>query len=245
MKELFFAPDTINISMEQDNIARETETSTYNLEDITSQQIILLKNEQNLQTIMEIERRNDPYQGRVNGKAAIPMLPLYLYYDETPFSSFIMKEDLTSLCEHYRIAIIVGMKAFRNFFNQMDTLLPSLILGDNDQVLSRELQHIGKEKSIILSKIIEDVALYYEQEKINIKKRIAYLISVIGDYKIIRENGSVYLAALHSRNAGRAVCDIKIFHLRGRVYPLPVQHSVDNILVGVSDAVMDGNGLSL
>ena len=74
---------------------------------------------------------------------------------------------------------------------------------------------------------------------------LAHLISVIGDYKIIRENGSVYLAALHSRNAGRAVCDIKIFHLRGRVYPLPVQHSVDNILVGVSDAVMDGNGLSL
>lgn len=219
MKELFFAPDTINISMEQDNIARETETSTYNLEDITSQQIILLKNEQNLQTIMEIERRNDPYQGRVNGKAAIPMLPLYLYYDETPFSSFIMKEDLTSLCEHYRIAIIVGMKAFRNFFNQMDTLLPSLILGDNDQVLSRELQHIGKEKSNILSKIIEDVALYYEQEKINIKKRIATghpRICVLRNYYEPPRFQGLYRQMKYSLE--QAGCQVEIINERGPIF---------------------------
>ena len=74
---------------------------------------------------------------------------------------------------------------------------------------------------------------------------LAHLIAVVGDYKIIRENGSVNLTALHGSYAGRAVSDIKILHLRGRVYTLPVQHTVDNVLVGISDAIMDGNGLSL
>lgn len=172
MKELFFAPDTLHPVVDADIIPEQTAYAC-GLEDITSQEIILLTNEQNLQRIMEIERRNDPYLGRVKEKADIPMLPFYLYYDESSFSAFMMKEDLRSLYEHYRIVIIVGMKAFREFFMEMDALLPSRILGTKEQELTVVLQHIQQQKSAALNKMIEDVLVYYRQEENNIKKRIA------------------------------------------------------------------------
>ena len=162
MKELFFAPDTLHPVVDADIIPEQTAYAC-GLEDITSQEIILLTNEQNLQRIMEIERRNDPYLGRVKEKADIPMLPFYLYYDESSFSAFMMKEDLRSLYEHYRIVIIVGMKAFREFFMEMDALLPSRILGTKEQELTVELQHIQQQKSAALNKMIEDVLVYYRQ----------------------------------------------------------------------------------
>lgn len=218
MKELFFAPETIHPMMDSEGGLSQAD-DVCNLEDITSQQIILLINEQNLQKIMEIERRNDPYQGRANGKAAIPMLPLYLYYDEASFFSFMMKEDLTSLCEHYRIVIIVGMKAFREFFLEMDALLPSLILGTKEQELTLELQHIQQEKNDILNKIINDVLLYYRQEEKNIKKRIVngtpHICVLKNSYEPPRFQ-SLYQQMKHSLE--QAGCLVDIVNERGSIF---------------------------
>lgn len=218
MKELFFAPDSLHPATDSD-VSVEQEDNVCNLEDITSKQIILLTNEQNLQKIMEIERRNDPYLGRMNGKANIPMLPLYLYYDETPFSSFMTKENLRSLYEHYRIVIIVGMKAFREFFMEMASLLPSLVLGNKEQEITLELQYIQQQKNIILNKMIEDVLVYYKQEENNIKKRIAdktpRVCVLKNSYEPPRFQG---LYQQMKDSLERAGCQVNIVNERGPVF---------------------------
>lgn len=218
IKELFFAPDAFHPAADADIVPEQTEYAC-DLEHITSQEIILLTNEQNLQRIMEIERRNDPYQGRIKGKADIPMLPFYLYYDEAPFFSFMTKEDLRSLYEHYRIVVIVGMKALREFFMEMDALLPSLVLGSKEQELNQELQHIQQQKSIILNKMIEDVLFYYRQEENNIKKRIAAgtprVCVLKNSYEPPRFQG---LYQQMKDSLERAGCQVNIVNERGPVF---------------------------
>ena len=140
-KELFFCSETIEYV--QSGHIEQPCIGDNKSETIDVQHIFLLANEMDIEKILKAEEENDVYSGMLHKKhEGIPMLPLYLYYDRQQFECMISSYDMTKLCEIYRIVILVGRDALINFFCEMDTLMPNMILGDRDFAITNIIDNI-------------------------------------------------------------------------------------------------------
>lgn len=172
-KEYFYSPLTREdffYSMETDFCREEVDESA---EEISAESVPLLVNEQNMQKILEIEQKSDPYQGRNNGvKEGCYIPPFYLYYEEAQFISFVQNNDIRSLCQKYRVVILVGEEEFENYFCQMDTVFPTVIRGDANKRIEGKITEIKTEREKILKELAVEVYWYYKQSGEAIKKRV-------------------------------------------------------------------------
>lgn len=172
-KELYFASAIEEFEMEAIEEGKEGEDTDINLDEIDIHQIVMLVNEQNLERILAAEQKNDAYHGGMKSKIdGMPMIPFYLYYDEEQFLTFLNNNKVDEICNRYRIVILVGAKNFVDFFCQMDALLPTLIIGDEKEIVSQELSSIRQEKVNLLSELLYEVREYYKQNEEEIRTRV-------------------------------------------------------------------------
>lgn len=170
-KELFFCSETIEYV--QSGHIEQPCIGDNKSETIDVQHIFLLANEMDIEKILKVEEENDVYSGMLHKKhEGIPMLPLYLYYDRQQFECMISSYDMTKLCEIYRIVILVGRDALINFFCEMDTLMPNMILGDRDFAITNIIDNIYKNKTQIIGDVLAELRQYYNDNAEAIRRRV-------------------------------------------------------------------------
>lgn len=150
-----------------------TKEENFVVEEIDKQSVVLLINELNVEKIMKLEEESDPYEGKVNCKVeGMPTLPFYLYYEKNHFISLIQNSDISTLCQKYRIVILVGINELEDYFCQLDIIYPTIIKGDKDGSVSKKIKEIIFEKEKIFCEILSDVQTYYSQNGDEIEQRV-------------------------------------------------------------------------
>ena len=192
-KELFFCSETIEYV--QSGHIEQPCIGDNKSETIDVQHIFLLANEMDIEKILKAEEENDVYSGMLHKKhEGIPMLPLYLYYDRQQFECMISSYDMTKLCEIYRIVILVGRDALINFFCEMDTLMPNMILGDRVFAITNIIDNIYKNKLLLdMEDILSNVDENFITEVSNIFLKIKNNMGIWNSFKgqVGRDTGKV------------------------------------------------------
>lgn len=172
-KEYFYS------SLTREDFCRCMDVSPYkaeaecHIEEISTPSVPLLVNESNLQRILEAEQKSDPYHGRLNGKRdGFFVPPFYLYFEEEPFIQFVQNNDIRSLCQKYRVVILVGGEEFENYFCQLDVIFPTVICGDTNKRIAEKILKIQMEKEKLLKELAEEVFLYYQEREKEIEDRV-------------------------------------------------------------------------
>ena len=190
------------------------------IEQISAPSVPLFVNELNLQRILEVEQNSDPYHGRLNGRREgffVP--PFYLYYEEELFIQFVQNNDIRSLCQKYRVVILVGMEEFENYFCQLDVIIPTIICGDEENQLEEKLAQIQQEKHKILIELAQEIYLYYKESGGVIKKRIldgnAKICIMQNDYEPARFR---MLYSMFKESVEKFGYQVEICHERGSIF---------------------------
>ncbi len=172
-KEMFFSPLEKGAYFNRQSGKTIGEKQQYRTDAIGTQSVVLLVNEQNPETIAGLEQKSDLYGGGLSHKIeGMVRRPFYLYYDEEQFIKFVQDNDISLICEKYRIVVLVGMEYLKGFFCQLDTIYPDIILGDEDGRILGELAEIAAERNKAFQEIKRELSAYYQINGEKIKQRI-------------------------------------------------------------------------
>lgn len=130
-------------------------------------QIIILINEFNFNKVLECEETTKKDSNYLTSE-----IPMYLYYDEENFSIASQLMEFQKIIEKKRIAIIVGEKQLKEFFDDTQVLFPTYIIGSNISKYRGIIENCVGEMNAHYTECKKRIKEYYENNSLEILENI-------------------------------------------------------------------------
>ncbi|MFP3153771.1 glycosyltransferase [Lachnospiraceae bacterium ZAX-1] len=190
-KEFYYGPKLENLKY-VDKAVNMPALQNGQLEQINAQHTVLISNEQDIGTILMLEDRSDRTCGLWGGKGKIEemlIIPFYLYYDREDFEYLVSTRSLKEICSIFRIVVIVGEEALEEFFDHMDVLFPSAILGVGSEKINLKVGRLFLKYHEIREEMQAQVQAYYGEHRGDIAERILNDTAKIAVLKDVHDGG--------------------------------------------------------
>lgn len=126
--------------------------------------------------------------------------PLYLFYEENEFEKILGYFNIEELITTGRVVFIVGWNYLKNYFNNMQTVLPDKFFNDGEGLVKNIINNQKRYRKELLEKTHRNIASYYSQNEQQIieniqnsKYKILFITTRFLGYRYLRDlyEGSV------------------------------------------------------
>lgn len=156
-------PNTINV-----NEAASTSLDNLQIDKNITKDCTIICNEININRLTQLEKATF-----IPKIMKWKKMPVYLYFDLKVLHSFLLQpsEEVESLLNTKRVVILAGIEYAKDFFENMQAVLPKQILGDTHNNITALLKNLKVERSLKLKGYREEIKQYYHENSSAIIKR--------------------------------------------------------------------------
>lgn len=134
---------------------------------LDTDELIIIMNPLNLKKLLTYKKRTE-YSGN------LPKFkkPVYVYFHQDVFNALVQCTNLEELMYGERVVFLIGEDNLKNFFSDLDVIMPAGLKGDHPDEIRTIIEQIIEQKEYRYKQNMQRLLAYYSQASNEIKERI-------------------------------------------------------------------------